>query len=104
MTAKINQVKKSMDKKLKVSVGVRELRQDASQILDLVKAGQVIQITEHGVAVAKLVPINKSTYEEYLAAGLIIPAANPDHTFDIPSKKLTGNKSSTQLLEMMRAE
>jgi len=104
MTAKINQVKKSMDKKLKVSVGVRELRQDASQILDLVKAGQVIQITEYGLAIAKLVPINKPIYDEYLGVGLITEAVNPDHTFDLPSKKLKGSKNSTQLLQMMRAE
>ena len=104
MATNAKRVKKGVSKKANQSVGVRELRQDASQILDLVKAGQVIEITEHGVAVAKLVPISKSTYEEYLEAGLIIPAANPDHTFDIPSKRLTGSKSSTQLLEMMRAE
>ena len=104
MATNTKRVKKGVSKKANQSVGVRELRQDASQILDLVKAGQVIEITEHGVAVAKLVPISKSTYEEYLEAGLIIPAANPDHTFDIPSKRLTGSRSSTQLLEMMRAE
>lgn len=104
MATNAKRVKKGVSKKANQSVGVRELRQDASQILDLVKAGQVIEITEHGVAVAKLVPISKSTYEEYLEAGLIIPAANPDHTFDLPSKKLTGSRSSTQLLEMMRAE
>lgn len=104
MATNTKRVKKGVSKKANQSVGVRELRQDASQILDLVKAGQVIEITEHGVAVAKLVPISKSTYEEYLEAGLIIPAANPDHTFDLPSKKLTGSRSSTQLLEMMRAE
>ena len=104
MATNAKRVKKGVSKKANQSVGVRELRQDASQILDLVKAGQVIEITEHGVAVAKLVPISKSTYEEYLEAGLIIPAANPDHTFDIPSKRLTGSRSSTQLLEMMRAE
>ena len=97
MAAKSNQVKKSVVKKVKASVGVRELRQDASQILDLVKAGQVIQITEHGQAIAKLVPINKSSYEEYLEAGLIIEAVNP-------RAKLKGSKNSTQLLQMMRAE
>jgi len=63
MAAKSKQVKKNIGKKIKASVGVRELRQDASQILDLVKAGQVIQITEHGLAIAKLVPINKSSYD-----------------------------------------
>ena len=66
-TRAVKKTPKAKDKSLveeaikeQMSVGVRELRQDASQILDLVKAGQVIQITEHGLAIAKLVPINKS--------------------------------------------
>ena len=42
------------------SVGVRELRQSASKLLDHVKDGLVIEITEHGVPVARLVPITKS--------------------------------------------
>ena len=44
------------------SVGVRELRQSASKILDQVKDGVVFEITEHGVPVARLVPITKSLY------------------------------------------
>jgi len=32
------------------SVGVRELRQNASKVLDQVKDGAIIEITEHGVS------------------------------------------------------
>ena len=86
------------------SVGVRELRQSASKLLDQVKAGAVIEITEHGVPVARLVPITKSLYEEYIAAGLIIPAENPDWRFEMPTIKLKGKKTSTEVLMEMRAE
>ncbi len=86
------------------TVGVRELRQAASKILDRVKEGVVIEITEHGVPVARLVPITKSLYEEYIAAGLIIPAENPDWRFEMPTIKLKGKKTSTEVLMEMRAE
>jgi len=86
------------------SVGVRELRQSASRILDQVKAGTIIEVTEHGVPVARLVPIVKSLYEEYVAAGLIIPAENPDWRPTSQPIKVKGNKSSTQVLMEMRAE
>jgi len=86
------------------TVGVRELRQSASKILDQVKDGLVFEITEHGVPVARLVPITKSLYEEYIAAGLIIPAENPDWRFTAPTYKLKGKKTSTEILMEMRAE
>ena len=54
------------------TVGVRELRQSASKILDQVKDGVVFEITEHGVPVARLVPITKSLYEEYIAIFYLI--------------------------------
>jgi prevent-host-death family protein len=86
------------------TVGVRELRQSASKILDQVKDGAVFEITEHGVPVARLVPITKSLYEEYIEAGLIIPAENPDWRFTVPTFKLKGKKTSTELLMEIRAE
>ena len=91
----------STSKKVKTqssSVGVRELRQSASQILDQVKEGAVFEITEHGVLVARLIPITKSLYEEYIAAGLIIPARNPDRVFTLPSGKITKGKQLSEIL------
>ena len=80
------------------SVGVRELRQSASQILDQVKAGAIIEITEHGVPVARLVPIARSRYQEYLAAGLIIPARNPNRVFEVPKGKVSKGKQLSEIL------
>lgn len=108
--AKKPATKKKVSKKIKstnplrTSCGVRELRQSASQILDQVKNGTVVEITEHGVPVARLVPIKNSVYEEYIEAGLIVRAVNSDWR---PSKnpiKITGSKSSTDVLIELRAE
>jgi len=89
---------------LRTTCGVRELRQSASQILDQVKSGVVVEITEHGVPVARLVPIKKSLYEEYIEAGLIVPASNPDWRPTTNPIKIKGNKSSTDVLMELRAE
>ena len=86
------------------SVGVRDLRQNASKVLDAVKAGAIIEITEHGVPVARLAPITRSLYDEYIASGLIKPAANPDWRPTKNPVKITGSKTSTEILMEMRAE
>ena len=80
------------------SVGVRELRQSASQLLDQVKDGESIEITEHGVPVARLVPITQSLYEEYLRAGRIIPARNPDRVFTLPKGAIAKGKQLSEII------
>lgn len=91
-------------KEVTQKVGVRELRQSASQVLDQVKNGVVFEITEHGVPVARLVPITRSLYEEYLESGLITPAVNTDWRPTKNPIKIKGNKSSTEVLMELRAE
>ena len=81
-----------------VSVGVRELRQSASQILDQVKEGISVEITEHGVPVAHIVPITRSLYEEYLENGRIIPARNPNRVFTMPAGKIAKGKQLSEIL------
>lgn len=59
------------------SVGVRELRQEASKLLIRVKAGETIEITEHGKPVALLIPLTESKWESAITAGLIMsPISN----------------------------
>jgi prevent-host-death family protein len=86
------------------SVGVRELRQNASKVLDQVKDGAIIEITEHGVPVARILPITKSLYDEYIESGLIKPARNPDWRPTKNPVKIIGKKTSTEILMEMRAE
>ncbi len=96
--------KSNLNNPLRTSCGVRELRQSASQILDQVKNGLVVEITEHGVPVARLVPIKNSLYEEYIESGLIIPAVNSDWRPTKNPIKIKGNKTSTEVLLELRAE
>jgi prevent-host-death family protein len=96
--------KSNVSNPLRTSCGVRELRQSASQILDQVKNGLVVEITEHGVPVARLVPIKNSLYEEYIESGLIIPAVNSDWRPTKNPIKIKGNKTSTEVLLELRAE
>lgn len=59
------------------SVGIRELRQRASELLALVERGETVEITDRGRPVALLGPIPEgSAMERMLAAGEIRPASS----------------------------
>ncbi len=51
------------------SVGVRELRQRASELLRRVEAGETIEVTDHGRPVALLAPLPEAGPLERLRAG-----------------------------------
>jgi prevent-host-death family protein len=57
------------------AIGVRELRQQASEYLRQVEAGRSFQVTAHGRPVALLVPVRHAGRRELLAArGRLVPA------------------------------
>lgn len=56
------------------SIGVRELRQNASKHLETVASGEVIEITDRGRPVARLVPITGDTWRDLVAAGEVTEA------------------------------
>jgi prevent-host-death family protein len=60
-------------------IGVRELRQHASRYLDLVKAGETVEVTERGQLVAVLAPPSPATTarERLIADGRLTPAQGP---------------------------
>jgi prevent-host-death family protein len=60
-------------------IGVRELRQNASRYLALVKGGETVEVTERGELVALLVPAQRSdtARDRLIAAGKLIPASSP---------------------------
>ena len=66
-----------IEEELQRSVGVRELRQQASRVLDLVKKGEVIVVTEHGKPIAEIVPIKKTKLERLIEQGAVTPAKEP---------------------------
>ena len=67
----------NVENELQKVVGVRELRQQASRVLDLVKRGEVIVVTEHGTPIAEIVPIKKTKLQLLIEQGAITPALEP---------------------------
>jgi prevent-host-death family protein len=88
-------------------VGVRELRQNLSVYLDRVKAGETLEVTEHGHPVARLGPRPAepmTRIEQLIAEGRAAPATGNLSTLG-PSPKLPeGTPSLTQILLRMRDE
>jgi prevent-host-death family protein len=55
-------------------VGVRDLKQNASRVLARVKAGETLEVTEHGRPVARLTPVERGDdYDRLVEAGEILP-------------------------------
>jgi prevent-host-death family protein len=56
------------------TIGVRELRQNASRYLEEVAAGESIEITDRGHPVARLVPITGDPWQDLISAGDVVKA------------------------------
>jgi prevent-host-death family protein len=87
-------------------VGVRELRQEASKILLRVEEGEEIIVTNHGVPVAKLVPIAQTPEDrirEMLEAGELIPAKGKLWEAEAPTYVVEGMSASEALIEERRS-
>lgn len=89
-------------------IGVRELRQNASRYLALVKAGETVEVTERGRLVALLGPPagSRSTRDRLVAAGRLIPAISPTGRLRSPRPVpiAVGEPSNHELLNAEREE
>ena len=86
-------------------VGVRELRQNLSVYLDRVKAGETLEVTEHGQPVARLapnLPVRLSLIDRMISDGRITPARS-DHRSTPYPPSLPGRPLS-EILQDMRDE
>jgi prevent-host-death family protein len=87
------------------SIGVRELRQQASRYLREVERGEPIEVTEHGRPVARLVPIPRSSSAEaLLLAGQLSPAAGDVLELGAPLEPLAGVPLPSAALAAMRKD
>lgn len=63
------------------SVTVSELNRQTAKVLDRVKAGESVEISEYGRPIARLLPATPTTgaalLDRLIAQGRAIPAANP---------------------------
>lgn len=90
-----------VEEELQRVVGVRELRQQASRVLDLVKRGEVIVVTERGTPIAEIVPIKKTKLERLIEQGAITPAKEP---FDADLWNNTDGPRYPEVLEQFLKE
>jgi len=81
------------------TVGVRELRQNASVYLRRVQAGETIEITDRGVAIAILAPVPRpmTKLDQLIAEGKATPAKGDLLALKGPRKKMPRGWVNRQL-------
>jgi prevent-host-death family protein len=87
------------------SVGVRELRQRASELLRRVAAGETIEVTDRGRPVALLAPIPEAgTLERLRAAGDVSAPAGELAELPAPLPLQLGQEPPSVVLERLRRD
>jgi prevent-host-death family protein len=79
------------------TISHRELRNNSSEILRDVLAGEIIEVTNHGEVAAVLVPPSFTAYERLLAAGKVRPPA--DRSIDL--RRLPRVRSSSTAADII---
>jgi len=87
------------------SVGVRELRQRASELLRRVEAGETIEITDRGRPVAVLAPLpDGNSLERLRASGDLVPATAGFDTLPEPLALPEGYEKPSEILARLRRD
>ena len=87
------------------TVGVRELRQRASELLRRVEAGETIEVTDRGRPVAVLAPLPEAEPLERLrAAGDVVPSASSLDDLPKPLRLPAGKEAPSAVLARLRRD
>ena len=87
------------------SVGIRALQQNASAVVARAQAGEVIEITDRGRPVARLVPIRAgSRIQELVESGRLKLATTSLKDTPPPLSLGEGSPSLSEILAQMRAD
>ena len=87
------------------TIGIRELRQQASRYLRAVERGEAFEVTDRGRPVARLVPIpRESAIERLIASGRITPAQVDLLDLVDPVEPRPGKPLPSEILVQMRAD
>lgn len=84
-------------------IGVRELRQHASRYLARAARGETLEITDRGRPVALLTPVPVDEWQQMIADGRVIPAADPEAFGKVKPKPYPGPPTS-EILDALREE
>ncbi len=85
-------------------VGIRELRQNASAVLRRVAAGETVEVTDRGRAVARIVPMHEASRLEQLQAEGRASGATGDVLDVKPMSRTRGKPLLSKILADMRAD
>ena len=81
----------------------RELRNQSSKILERVRNGETIDVTNNGEIAATLIPPSASPFERLLMAGQVRPAATAPVDFKaLP--RVTSETSTAHILDDLRRD
>lgn len=83
------------------TVGIRDLKQNASAVIRRVEAGETVTVTHRGVPVATINPIRRSRLDELEAAGQLRRATKSPRSVPEP---LESDVSISEVLRQMREE
>lgn len=81
---------------------MRELNQRTSAVLQRVREGASVVITDRGVPVARVVPFRPSPYEQLVAEGEYVPATTDE--LHVPPPSQPGTRASAEVLDELRSE
>jgi prevent-host-death family protein len=86
-------------------VGIRELRQRASELLRRVEAGETFEVTDRGRPVAVLAPLPETGRLDRLrAAGEVVPASAALDDLPEPLTLEPGQESPSVILSRLRRD
>ena len=80
-------------------VGIRELKQNASAVVQRVKSGEIVIVTERGTPVARLIPAGELTLDDMVDSGL---ASAPQRSLAEMLDSVPEGKSTTILSDILR--
>jgi prevent-host-death family protein len=87
------------------TVGIRELRQRASELLRRVEAGETIQVTDRGRPVAVLSPLPESEPLQRLrVSGEVVPASGALEDLPAPIRLERGQELPSAILARLRRD
>lgn len=87
-------------------VGIRELRQNASEYVRRAEAGEIIEVTDRGRPVARLAPLpeGESIFDRLIAEGKMTPASADIGSLGPPLAPTRGARPLSEILDEMRED
>lgn len=90
-----------VEENIELQIGIRELRQDASRVIELVEAGASITVTRHGKVVATINPPQKTQLEKWVEEGAV---TFPTEKLDLRSFRKSEPYDGPDLLQLLLKE